>query len=186
MPVEIWTIGHSTRDLESFVDLLEGESVKLVADVRRFPGSRRFPHFNKEELEAGLGRFGILYRHFPEFGGRRGRPAPGSPNTGWRVEAFNAFADYMATPDFEGGLAELIPEAERRRTALMCSEAVPWRCHRRLIADALLVRGWSVLDIIGAGKVEPHQMTAFARISGLQINYPAEPLFPDEGSEHRE
>jgi uncharacterized protein (DUF488 family) len=174
---EIWTIGHSTRDLEAFAGLLAGPGIGLVADVRRFPGSRRYPHFNREALEAELGRLGIAYRHFGDLGGRRGKRRPDSPNTGWRVEAFNAFADYMDTPEFEAALTDLIECAGRSRTAIMCSEAVPWRCHRRLIADAMVVRGWTVLDIIGPGKVEPHALTEFARVRDGRLSYPAEPLF---------
>jgi uncharacterized protein (DUF488 family) len=176
----IWTVGHSTRALEAFVALLAESSIALVADVRRFPGSRRHPQFNREALEAGLGRAGIAYRHLPELGGRRSRRAPGSPNTAWRVEAFNAFADYMATPEFEAGLSELIARAGATRAAILCSEALPWRCHRRLIADALIVRGWTVRDIVRPGKVEPHPLTPFARVAGHRLTYPAEPLLSDE------
>src|SRR5579864_2851770 len=130
MPASIWTIGHSTRALEEFVSLLAGESVELVADVRRFPFSPRFPHFNQEPFAASLAASGIGYVHFGALGGRRSRRTPASPNTGWRVEAFNAYADYMATPEFKTSLAELSSQAERLRTAVMCAEALPWRCHR--------------------------------------------------------
>ncbi|HEV3163934.1 MAG TPA: DUF488 domain-containing protein [Isosphaeraceae bacterium] len=176
----IWTIGHSTRSLADFVALLQDEKVMSVADVRRFPASRRHSHFSKEELAEGLRRGGIRYLHLGDLGGRRSGLLAGSPNTGWRVEAFNAYADYMATPAFEASLAELTVEAEHQQTAIMCAEALPWRCHRRLIADALIVRGWSVIDIIGAGKVEPHQLTEFARVDGTRLTYPAEPLFTGE------
>ncbi len=183
MAGEIWTIGHSTRDLETFAGLLAGPAIGLVADVRRFPGSRRHPHFNREAMEAELGRFGIAYRHFGDLGGRRSKRRPDSPNTGWRVEAFNAFADYMDSAEFEAALDDLIACAGRSRTAIMCSEALPWRCHRRLIADAMVVRGWTVLDIIGPGKVEPHALTVFARVRDGRLSYPAEPLFePDQPS----
>jgi uncharacterized protein (DUF488 family) len=177
MASEIWTVGHSTRDMATFLGLLAGPPIGLVADVRRFPGSNRHPHFNRDALEAELGRLGISYQHFGDLGGRRSRLSPDSPNTGWRVEAFNAFADYMATPEFETALGDLIARAGRERTAIMCSEALPWRCHRRLIADALIVRGWTVLDIIGPGKVEPHALTEFARVTDDRLSYPAEPLF---------
>ena len=169
----IWTVGHSTRELGAFVALLVESSIALVADVRRFPGSRRFPHFNAEALVESLGRVGVAYRHYPDLGGRRGKRAPGSPNTAWRVEAFNAFADHMATPEFEAGLSELIACAGAARAAIMCSEALPWRCHRRLIADALIVRGWTVRDIFGPSKVEPHPLTPFARVEGPRLTYPA-------------
>jgi uncharacterized protein (DUF488 family) len=180
MAREIWTIGHSTRDLESLVALLGHEEIGLVFDVRKFPASRRHPHFNKDELEAGLKPFGIGYRHLGDLGGRRSKRAIGSPNTGWRVEAFNAYADYMGTPPFEQALEELIQLAERSRSVIMCAEALPWQCHRRLIADALLVRGWTVRDIIGPGKVEPHRLTEFARVCEGRLTYPAEPLLPGE------
>jgi uncharacterized protein (DUF488 family) len=179
MPDAVWTVGHSTRDLDAFLDLLAGSLIGLVADVRRFPGSRRFPQFNAEALAEALGRAGVAYRHYPDLGGRRGKRAPGSPNTAWRVEAFNAFADHMATPGFATALDDLTARARDTRTAVMCSEAVPWRCHRRLIADALVARGWSVLDILGPGKVEPHALTDFARVDGTRVTYPAEPLFGD-------
>jgi uncharacterized protein (DUF488 family) len=174
---EIWTVGHSNRDWESFLGLLAGSGIALVADVRRFPGSRRHPHFNREALEAELPRAGIAYRHFGSLGGRRGRRAPGSPNTGWRVEAFNAFADYMDTPEFLEGLGALTACASTARAAVMCSEAVPWRCHRRLIADALIVRGWTVWDIMSAKKVDRHALTEFARVSVDRLTYPADPPF---------
>lgn len=180
MDREIWTIGHSNRDLETFLKLLAGPPIGLVADVRRFPGSNRHPHFNREALEAELGQRGISYRHLVDLGGRRGRRLPDSPNTGWRVEAFNAFADYMATPEFEAALDELIARADHERTAIMCSEALPWRCHRRLIADALIVRGWTVLDIIGPASVKSHALTDFARVADDRLSYPAEPLFESD------
>lgn len=176
MPQTIWTIGHSTHTIEDFLDLLAGSSIELVADVRRFPGSKRFPQFNREGFESSLSRAGMGYRHYPELGGRRDQRAPGSPNTAWRVEAFNAYADHMATPEFAKALDDLITHASASKTAVMCSEAVPWRCHRRLIADALVVRGWDVRDIIGPRKVEPHGLTEFARVEGERITYPAEPL----------
>ena len=179
MPGEIWTIGHSNRELGEFLGLLAASSIGLVADVRRFPGSRRHPHFNLEALDAALGRVGMGYRHFADLGGRRDARAPQSPNTAWRIEAFNAFADYMATPSFAAALDELIANAERARTAILCSEAVPWQYHCRLIADALIVRGWAVRDIIGPRKVEPHALTDFARVRDGRLTYPAEPLLPE-------
>lgn len=183
MPHTVWTIGHSTRGLDAFLGLLAGSSIELVADVRRFPGSTRHPHFNAEALAEALGGAGVAYRHYPGLGGRRGKRAAGSPNSAWRVEAFNAFADHMATPEFEAGLADLTARAGELRTVVMCSEAVPWRCHRRLIADALVARGWSVLDILDPGKAKPHALTEFARVDGPRVTYPAEPLFPDQPSD---
>jgi uncharacterized protein (DUF488 family) len=179
----IWTIGHSTRDFASFADLLRHEGIALVADVRRFPGSRRHPHFNQEALATALAVTGIGYRHCGELGGRRHRREGGSPNTAWRVEAFNAYADYMGTEEFAAAVADLERDAADRPTAIMCAEAVPWRCHRRLIADALVVRGWRVLDIIGPHKVEPHQLTEFARVADGKITYPAEPLLRPSDSD---
>jgi uncharacterized protein (DUF488 family) len=180
MALEIWTAGHSNRELEEFLALLRGPSIEAVADVRRFPGSRRHPHFNREALEQELPRHGLAYRHFGALGGRRGKPAADSPNTGWRVEAFNAFADYMAEPEFGNALDELMAMASNQRTAIVCSEAVPWRCHRRLIADALIVRDWTVWDIVSPKKVDRHSLTDFARYADGQLTYPADPLFADE------
>jgi uncharacterized protein (DUF488 family) len=179
----IWTVGHSTRPLDEFLALLAGSTIGLVADIRKSPGSKRFPHFNAESLEPELARAGVAYRHYPGLGGRRGRRAAGSPNTAWRVEAFNAFADHMGTPEFLDALDDLTALAAGSRTVIMCSEAVPWRCHRRLIADALTVRGWQVLDIMAPGKVEPHRLTDFARVEGARITYPAEPLFSAEATD---
>jgi uncharacterized protein (DUF488 family) len=173
----LWTIGHSTRAIDEFLGLLAGSSIRRVADVRKIPGSARHPQFNADALASSLSAARISYRHYPSLGGRRGKRAAGSPNTAWRVVAFNAFADHMATPEFAAALDELTGVAELLRTAVMCSEAVPWRCHRRLIADALVVRGWTVLDILSPTKVEPHRLTPFARVNGLQLTYPAEPLF---------
>jgi uncharacterized protein (DUF488 family) len=176
----IWTIGHSTRALEDLALLLGEEAIGLVLDVRRFPASRRHPQFNQEALEASLAGLGIGYRHLGALGGRRSKRMERSPNTGWRVEAFNAYADYMASPEFETALDEVIALAEHNRAALMCAEALPWQCHRRLIADALVTRGWTVRDIIGPGKVEPHHLTPFARVCDGRLTYPAEPLFPGD------
>ena len=178
MADEIWTIGHSTRTIDDFLDLLEANSIATLADVRKMPGSTRYPHFNREALESSLGRAGIAYRHVPELGGRRSKRLQESPNGAWRVDAFNAFADYMSTGEFESALDTLMKGAREAKTAIMCSEAVPWRCHRRLIADALTVRGWIVRDIVGSGRAGSHVLTPFARVDGFRITYPAEPLFP--------
>ena len=172
MPGTIWTIGHSSRPWEEFARLLAGPAIELVADVRRSPASRRHPHFDREALAETLGGLGIGYVHLEGLGGRRGKPAPGSPNVGWRIESFNAFADALATPEGDAALLDLIGRAEQARTAVMCSEAIPWQCHRRLIADALTARGWMVLDIMGAGKLVPHRPTPFARVEGDRVTYP--------------
>ncbi len=171
----IWTLGHSNHDLANFLGLLKSSSIEQVADVRRFPGSKRHLHFNGEALTASLDDLGIGYTHYPDLGGRRGKRSPGSPNDGWRVEAFNAFADHMNTVEFAAALNDLTAGAESRRTAVLCSEALPWRCHRRLIADALIVRGWSVLDIMGSGKIDVHALTPFAQVVDGRLLYPATP-----------
>ena len=170
----IWTIGHSNRELDAFLALLTAESIQLLADVRRFPGSRKYPHFNAEQLAGALEQAGIRYRHFPMLGGRRTARRSDSPNTGWRVEAFNAYADNMQSPEFKASLDELIEHARQHRTAVMCAEAVPWRCHRRLISDALTVRGWTVQDILGPRSVTPHTLTPFARVVNGELVYPGE------------
>jgi uncharacterized protein (DUF488 family) len=185
MSLEIWTLGHSNRDLGMFLNLLTASGIERVADVRRFPGSRRHPHFDRDALEESLRQAGITYRHFAPLGGRRGRRTPGSTNTAWRVEAFNAYADHMATPEFAAALEALSAEAAAARTAVLCAEALPWKCHRRLIADALIVRGWTVRDILGPGQVEPHELTPFARVHDGRLTYPAEPLFPDASDQVR-
>ena len=173
----IWTIGHSNRTLEEFLAVLAPARIESIADVRRFPGSRKWPHFGGEALRESLGAQGIAYLHLPELGGRRGRAASGSPNTAWRVESFNAYADHMQSEEFREGLARLMTSAEARRTAIMCSEAVPWRCHRRLIADALLVRGWEVVDLMSPTQQKPHPLTEFARVEGERVTSPGGTLF---------
>ena len=178
MPHEtLYTIGHSNRSLEDFLSLLQGESIERLVDVRRFPGSRRHPQFGQDALAKSLVEAGIAYRHVPELGGRRSKRLENSPNTAWEVEAFNAYADHMQSEEFETGLAALVEEARAARTAIMCSEAMPWQCHRRLIADALLARGWTVLDILGPRSTRPHKLTSFAVVDGTQVTYPAQTLF---------
>jgi uncharacterized protein (DUF488 family) len=141
--MEIWTIGHSIRSIEEFIGALQSYRIGLVADVRRFPGSRRNPQFGHEALRQSLGDSGIGYGHFPELGGRR-RPRPDSQNTGWHSLAFRGYADYMETSEFHAGIDRLIKSA-RRRTAMMCAEAVWWHCHRALISDYLKIRGIEVI-----------------------------------------
>jgi uncharacterized protein (DUF488 family) len=145
--------------------------VRLVADVRRFPRSRRHPHFNTEVLADALPG----YAHLPELGGRR-RPLPESVNDGWEVEAFRAYADHMASPEFARGIARLEELASATPTAVMCAEAPWWRCHRRLVADALLVRGWEVCHIGPDGRLTEHELPAFAVVDGAEIRYPAPQL----------
>jgi uncharacterized protein (DUF488 family) len=169
----IYTIGHSTHSLEEFVHLLRGHGVARVADVRSIPRSRHVPQFNRDVFEASLHEQGLGYTFVTALGGRRhGRKD--SVNTGWRNAAFRGYADYMATPQFAGGLAELMRLAADEPTAMMCAEAVPWRCHRSLIADALMVKGWEVRDIISAGPAALHRPTPFLRVVDGELRYPAE------------
>jgi uncharacterized protein (DUF488 family) len=172
-PPTIFTVGHSNRTWDAFLALLHPHGVKAIADVRRFPGSRRLPQFNDAQLAQNLPAAGIAYLPFPNLGGRR-KPNPDSPNTGWRNDSFRAYADHMQTPAFQLALDDLIAQAAQTATAIMCAEAVPWRCHRSLIADALLVRGWHVLDIMSPSSAKPHKLTPFARVLGTGITYPPE------------
>ncbi len=167
----VYTIGHSTRPIEDFVALLKEHAIELVADVRTAPGSRRHPQFGAESLRASLAREGIGYRHLRSLGGLR-RPAAESPNTGWRNASFRGYADYMQSAEFGDALETLIALAAEQRTAVMCAEAVPWRCHRSLIGDALLVRGIEVVDILGPKQTRPHTLTPFAVVEGTHITYP--------------
>ena len=167
----IWTIGHSTRPIEDFLALLEREYIERLVDVRAFPGSRRHPQFNREPLARSLADVGIEYLHRPALGGRR-RPAPDDPPTAWRNEGFRGYAGYMPTPQFRAALDGLIALARERRTVIMCSEAVPWRCHRMLISDALVARGISVQHILDAATT-PHVLTSFAVVRGDEVRYPA-------------
>jgi uncharacterized protein (DUF488 family) len=165
----IWTIGHSTRTFELFLELLQSQNIKAIADVRRFPGSRKYPHFNAEALSHSLREHGISYEWFEELGGRR-KPNPESHNSVWRNPSFRAYADYMETEEFGHGLDRLVELATSMRTAVMCSEVVWWRCHRSLISDALKVRGVQVLHIL-EGKVVEHPFTTAAQIVHGQLTY---------------
>lgn len=167
----VYTVGHSTRTLEAFVALVGHYGVRAVADVRTLPGSRRVPQFNLENLAPALEAAGIRYLHIAALGGLR-RTSARSINTAWRNASFRGFADYMQTPAFAEGLETLITLARERPTAILCAEAVPWRCHRSLIGDALVVRGWRVLDIFSEKSIKPHQLTAFARVEGTAVTYP--------------
>jgi len=171
----IFTIGHSTRPIDRFIELLEGNAVRELIDIRTIPKSRHNPQFNSDALAASLGAAHLGYVHLKELGGLR-HPRPDSVNLGWRNLSFRGFADYMQTPEFEAALARMIRSAETRPTALMCAEAVPWRCHRSLVADALTVRGIRVLEIVSALRPTEHKLTSFARVSGTWITYPADPL----------
>jgi uncharacterized protein (DUF488 family) len=169
--MDIYTIGHSTRSLDEHISLLHENEVTLLADVRRYPGSRRLPHFSRESLEGSLPVAGIRYLHVPSLGGRRS-PAPDSPNTAWRHEQFRAYADHMATAEFAEAIESLL--ADSARIAIMCAEAVPWRCHRNLIADELVRRGVTVRHILGAGSIRQHVMNSLAVESNGHLVYPAE------------
>lgn len=166
----VYTIGHSTRDLDDFIALLEREQIAHLADVRSVPGSRRYPHFGRDALAASLVERGIRYSHHPALGGRRHARA-NSPNGGWRNESFRGYADYMSTPEFATALDDLMALATRERTAIMCAEAVPWRCHRSMIADALVARGVDVRHILDA-RAQPHRMTSFAIVTDGVVHYP--------------
>ena len=165
----IATVGHSNHPIEKFLEILSAHRVERVLDVRRFPASRKWPHFNADSLGRGLLAAGIDYVGVPELGGRR-KPNPDSPHVAWRVDAFRGYADFMDTPEFASGLERLFGLAQERRSALMCAEALPWRCHRSLIADALLARGWEVREIVG-GNVRPRRLTPFARVEGTRVVY---------------
>ena len=168
---QIWTIGHSTRSIDEFIAALEANEIKLVVDVRLLPGSKRYPHFNKEALADSLGKKGIRYEHFPELGGRR-KPKPDSHNTAWRNEAFRGYADHMETKEFQNGIERLLQfSPDVGPTAIMCAEAVWWRCHRALVSDFLEVRGIQVLHILDAKKTEPHPFTSAARIIDGELTY---------------
>ena len=166
------TVGHSNLEAEEFIGLLRGRGVELLVDVRRFPGSRHVPWTNSETLAAALADAGVGYLHLESLGGRR-KPAPDSPNDGWRVGQFQGYADHMASEEFERGLERLEAEARARPTAIMCAEAQWWRCHRRLIADRLVIGGWRVLHLDGRGAVDEHSLTEFARVEGEALTYPA-------------
>jgi uncharacterized protein (DUF488 family) len=192
--MRIWTIGHSTRGIDEFISLLKENEIKLLVDVRAFPGSKRYPQFNKEALAKSLNAHGIRYEHFPELGGKR-KSKPDSRNTAWRNASFRGYADYMETEQFQKGVERLLffarsdPESIRGRNgrdggeavnpcaiAIMCAEAVWWRCHRSLIADYLKARGVEVLHILSANKVEPHPYTSASRIVNGELSYAAESL----------
>ena len=168
--ISLWTIGHSTLSIEEFLNKLKSFEIQLLADVRSYPGSRRYPHFNREKLTASLGDADIRYEHFPELGGRR-RARPDSLNLTWRNESFRGYADYMETNEFREGIDRLLDIAATLRTAIMCSEAVWWRCHRSLVSDHLKVKGIEVNHIMSIGKAEPHPFTSAARIANGGLSY---------------
>jgi uncharacterized protein (DUF488 family) len=167
----IFTVGHSTRSAEEFTTLMKAHGVEAVADVRTIPKSRRYPHFNADEMERWLPEAQVQYLPMKELGGLR-KPNKDSINIGWKNESFRGYADYMLTESFERGLERLLDEARKRRVAVMCAEAVPWRCHRSLIGDALVARGWTVLDIMSRTAAKEHKLTSFAKVDGKRVTYP--------------
>ncbi|HEX9161932.1 MAG TPA: DUF488 domain-containing protein [Thermoanaerobaculia bacterium] len=164
----IYTIGHSTRELHELVALLKENGVTRLADIRRFPGSRRYPHFAREALAKSLADHGILYEHFPDLGGRR-KPLPDSPNSAWRNEQFRGYADYMATDEFRRAVERLLDSGHT--TAYICAEAVPWRCHRNLLSDELVHRGLEVVHILGPHSRKLHVMNERAVVEGGHLVY---------------
>ena len=169
----IWTIGHSTRTIEEFIDLLRQHQIEILVDVRHFPGSRRLPHFNKAALYHALATVGIHYEHLVELGGRRPVRLD-SRNLLWRNASFRGYADYMETKPFRDGIDRLLHIARTGRTAIMCSEAVWWRCHRSMIADHLKALGMQVLHILGPTKIQEHPYTSAARLVGGRLSYESE------------
>jgi uncharacterized protein (DUF488 family) len=172
--LRLWTIGHSTRSEEEFLALLKEAGIATLVDVRRFPGSRKFPHFNRDALAASLTAVGVAYQHAVELGGRR-KPSPDSHNTAWRNDSFRAYADYMETQEFAEAAEALAETTRASNTSVMCSEAVWWRCHRGLIADYFKAEGAEVLHIVGRGKIEPHPFTSAAKLVDGRLSYAAPP-----------
>ncbi len=177
----VLTIGHSTRAIDDFIALLRANDVKHLIDVRTICRSRHNPQFNADKLAASLGQAGIAYTHMASLGGLR-HAKRDSANAAWRNESFRGYADYMQTPEFAQAIAQLIAVAQRNQVVIMCAEAVPWRCHRSLIADALLARGIPVADIIGAARPQIHRLTPFAKVNGEQVTYPGPAPLPQAAS----
>jgi uncharacterized protein (DUF488 family) len=177
----VLTIGHSTRTLPAFLEMLHGHAVKRLVDVRTVPRSRHNPQFNRDTLPEDLSAAGIRYVHMPGLGGLR-HPRSDSVNAAWRNDSFRGFADYMQTPEFASNLTALIEHARKERVAIMCAEAVPWRCHRSLIADALVARGVSVQHIMSSTRAEPHALTPWARVEGESVTYPPGAESGEQGS----
>ncbi|MCC7400211.1 MAG: DUF488 domain-containing protein [Chitinophagaceae bacterium] len=178
----VYTIGHSTHSIEEFINMLHSFSIEHLVDIRSFPGSRKFPQFNKENLEASLKENGIEYTHIKELGGRR-KVKKDSKNTRWRKDSFRGYADYMETENFAKGIERLQEIAKQQNTAYMCSEAVWWRCHRSMVSDYLKAKGWKVLHIMNANKADEHPYTSPARVAGDHVFYSDEDLFT-ENTDH--
>jgi len=167
---QVWTIGHSTRSAEDFQEILTAHRIEALIDVRSFPGSRRYPQFNKQELATRLPESGVAYFHLPELGGRR-QTRKDSRNTAWKNQSFRGYADYMETKEFQQGIERLMEISEAKRSAVMCAEAVWWRCHRSLISDFLKARGVEVTHILDANKDQTHPYTSAARIVNGELSY---------------
>ncbi|GAB3415179.1 DUF488 domain-containing protein [Niabella aquatica] len=178
MKPTIYTIGHSTHSIEDFIEMLQSFGIRALADIRRFPSSRKYPQFNKENLDAALKRNGIDYIHLEDLGGRRSVQKD-SDNSRWRNASFRGYADYMETESFKKAMAVLEAMALKHSVAYMCSEAVWWRCHRSLVSDYLKAKGWTVLHIMAAGKAEEHPYTSPARVVGDRVFYSDKNLFND-------
>ncbi|MGE5594597.1 MAG: DUF488 family protein [Hyphomicrobiales bacterium] len=176
----IFTVGHSTRSLDTFIELIRGVGVQELWDTRTIPRSRANPQFARDSLEAALPAAGIAYRHVAALGGLR-KPRRDSPNGAWRNDSFRGYADYMQTPEFQAGLDELMRAGRERRVAIMCAEGNPFRCHRSLVADALLARGMPSFEISGIGRAKAHRMTAFAVVHEGRVTYPGEDSPPASG-----
>jgi uncharacterized protein (DUF488 family) len=174
-PSFVFTVGHSTRPIDEFIHLLRSHGVQRVIDVRTLPRSRFNPQFDIARLPDLLRAADIHYTHLPGLGGRR-QPRPDSSNGGWRNKSFRGYADHMQSSDFKNSLERCLEMAAVERVALMCAEAVPWRCHRSLIADAIVARGLDALEIASDTRVRPHTLTPFARVEGTEVTYPALPL----------
>lgn len=173
------TIGHSNRTIEEFIALLKQNDIACLLDIRTVPKSRHNPQFGQDQLPGSLAAAGIEYRYLAGLGGLR-RPRPDSPNGGWRNTSFRGYADYMQTDEFAKNVDTVVALADHARCALMCAEAVPWRCHRSLVADALVVRGIAVEEIIGPQQPKPHKLTAFAKVDGERITYPSDTQLQQE------
>lgn len=171
--VDLFTVGHSNRSIEQFLALLDAHGIKHVVDVRTAAGSRRHPQFMREALAQSLSEHGIAYTHLPALGGFR-KPRPDSVNTAWRNQSFRGYADYMETGEFEEAMARLLQIAREEPAAIMCAEAVPWRCHRSLIADAAVVRGVTARHITSPARATPHALTPFAHVENGRLSYPDE------------
>jgi uncharacterized protein (DUF488 family) len=167
----IWTVGHSIRPIGEFTDLLRAHEIALLVDVRTIPRSRYNPQFNRDTLTQSLREAGVQYRHLPKLGGLR-KPKKDSFNDGWRNASFRGYADYMQTEEFLNTLEDLVAESRLQPTAIMCAEAVPWRCHRSLIADALVSRGWDVRHIMSPEQATPHVLTSFVHLEAGKVAYP--------------